>query len=110
MKYIEGISSDSGHLAHDQIEWLLSTFHSDSTNKPDLASVRKEELKDSPVSGCRWFINAKKMTTAAGRSKDKRYGIYKNSFSKQRTVFDECGKLPEKSKQLVKKKEEGIVK
>lgn len=104
MKYIEGISSDSGHLAHDQIEWLLSTFHSDSTNKPDLASVREEELKDSPVSNCRWFINGCKNVTAKSRKKDRSYGIYKSSFSKQRTIFDERGKLPEKSKQLVKKK------
>ena len=72
---------------------ILDSFKSDSAGMPNTSYVRTKELADSPTSKYRWFEDGYKLTTVSGRYRNRFHGLYKNSFSKQRNIFDETARI-----------------
>lgn len=65
----------------------------DSTGLPDVREVRARELRASSAFRYPWFERGYELTTVERRCRDRYYGIYKNSFSKHRSRFDELGRV-----------------
>jgi len=80
-------------MAEEQCECILNTFSEDRPGRLNTAFVRSEEIKDSPVSECMWFINGHRLMTIGRRISNRFKGIYKTSFSEWRTTFNEPGKV-----------------
>lgn len=72
-------------------EALDSLF--ESIRMPDVRDVRARELADSSFFQNRWFEDGYKFTTMASYGRDSYYGIYENSFSRQRNRFDELKRV-----------------
>ena len=72
---------------------ILRSFKSDSTGTSNTPEVRAQELADSPSAHYRWFRDGYKLTSVAGRYRNRVLGIYENSFSKQRSLFDESARV-----------------
>ena len=79
---------------------ILNSFKSDSTGMPNTCDVRAKELADSPSSQYRWFEAGYKLTTVSGRYRNRYYGIYENSFSKQRNLYDETARISLNGKKM----------
>ena len=80
-------------MAISRTHEILNSFKSDSTGLPNTADVRAKELADSPSARFRWFEAGFKLTTLEGRYLNRFYGIYENSFSKQRNIYDETARI-----------------
>ena len=72
---------------------ILRSFKSDSTNQPNTCKIRANELSDSPSAKYKWFDGGNKLTTVSGRRRNRYYGIYENSFSKQKSLLDEPARI-----------------
>ena len=80
-------------MAQRRCNEIMQSFKSDSTGLPNVYYVREKELMDSPSYRYRWFENGYKFTDVSDRYRNRFHGIYKNSFSKQRNIFDEPAKI-----------------
>ena len=80
-------------MAISRTHEILNSFKSDSTGLPNTADVRAKELADSPSARFRWVETIHKLTTVSARYLNRYYGIYENSFSKQRNLYDETARI-----------------
>lgn len=71
------------------IEQVLDSFKSDSTGLPNTNETRATEFKDCDTT----FEAGFKMVTLDQMKECYDYGIYRNSFSKWRSRFDESGRI-----------------
>ena len=65
----------------------------ESIQMPNVRDVRARELADSSFFQNQWFEDGYKFTTIASYGRDSYYGIYENSFSRQRNRFDELKRV-----------------
>ncbi len=72
---------------------ILRSFKSDSTGLAETVEVRALELADSPSADYKWFQDGYELTSVYGRFRNRVHGIYRNSFSKQRSIFDETERV-----------------
>ena len=76
-------------MAEGRCKDILDSFKSDSSGLPNTQEVRAQELADSTLAKYKWFQDGYRYTTASKRCRNRFYGIYENSFSKQRNRIDE---------------------
>ena len=85
-------------IAEEQIDEMLSGFKSDSKGLPNNYAVRAAELADATNAKHEWFKYGFALTTVKSRREARYYGVYNNSFSKQKNRLDEEGRISLTSK------------
>lgn len=80
-------------IAEEQIDEILSSFKSDSTGLSNDYAVRAAELADATNAKHEWFKYGFALTTVKSRREKRYYGIYNNSFSKQKNRLHEEGRV-----------------
>ena len=80
-------------IAEEQIDEILSSFKHDSTGLPNDYATRAAELADATTAKHEWFKYGFALTTAKSRREKRYYGIYNNSFSKQKNRIHEEGRV-----------------
>lgn len=88
-------------IAEEQIDEILNSFKSDSTELPNDYAVRAAELADATTAKHEWFKYGFALTTVKSRREKRYYGIYNNSFSKQKNRLHEEGRVSLTSKKRI---------
>jgi len=80
-------------IAEEQIDEILTSFKHDSTGLPNDYATRAAELADATTAKHEWFKYGFALTTVKSRREKRYYGIYNNSFSKQKNRLHEEGRV-----------------
>ena len=65
----------------------------ESNGMPNVRDVRARELADSSFFQNQWFEDGFKFTTIKSYIRNRHYGVYESSFSRQRNRFDELRRV-----------------